>query len=555
MNPSEQACDVLVIGSGFAGLWAAIAAREAGAEDVAIIDKGAIAMSSQSKMSAGATVYCLPGDDLDAWVGEYADAQGGLSRRDMVREILETSHERLLRLEQWGVRYETVPGATDSTPPADRYLRLPSRGFEKVKMMVRPQWRKRSGGSAVTSALRHQLIRAGVRRFSHKFVTTLTVAAGRATGVVAVDRYTGEPMSLEAKAVVLAASDCSFRGNYACADSVTGDAFRLAYEAGGRLSNMEFLCVNTGSPVFGFEGTGIALRFGGKLTDASGEQFVRHYHPEGDTAEVSVLVQAMAHEANNGNGPPFYLDLAGGRGSFLEVALDRMGGFMPVNIARLKERGTDIFEEPQEWVPAIQTLRGGVRTDLKCASDLPGLYAAGLSQAVDPCLFNGWSSMRAMWSGEKAGNSAAEFAAAFGPPEPADHSAGLAAATAPLGRSGSSPDAILGTLHAAIFPWDVSILKSKKSLTGALASVESIRDEVLPSLSAADPHELAKAHETANMVAAAEMYLRSSLARTESRTDHFREDFPETDNANWLKWINIRQGEAGSMELDTEVVL
>lgn len=554
MTPSAESCDVLVVGSGFAGLWAAISAKESGAGDVAIVDKGAIAMSSQSKMSAGATVYCLPGDDLDAWTGEYVGAQGGLSRCEMVREILETSYQRLLMLEQWGVSYEMAPGATESTPPDERYLRLPSRGFESVKMMVRPRWRKRLGGSAVTAALRHQLIRAGVRRFPHRFVTALTVTDGRATGVVAVDRYSGEPRSIAAKAVVLAASDCSFRGNYACADSVTGDAFRLAYETGVRLSNMEFLCVNTGSPVYGFEGTGIALRFGGKLTNPSGEQFVHKYHPEGDSAEVATLVQAMAHEVMKGSGPPFFLDLTGGRGSFLEVALDRMGGFMPVNVARLKERGTDIFEEPQEWVPAVQTLRGGVRTDLDCASDLTGLYAAGLSQAIDPCLFNGWSSMRAMWSGEKAGRSAAKFAVLAGPPGKSDHSEDLAAATAPLGRDGISPDEVLEALQATLFPWEVSILKTERSLSEALSSTESIRDEALIGISAADPHELAKAHETSNMVAAAEMFLRASLAREESRTDHFREDFPRTDNANWLKWINICKGESGEMKLETEAV-
>ncbi|RIK05433.1 MAG: hypothetical protein DCC49_12435 [Acidobacteria bacterium] len=555
--------DVLVVGSGFAGLWAAISAVDSGAETVGIIDKGAIAMSSQSKMSAGATVYCLPGDDLDVWVEEYAEAQSGLSRRDFVREILASSYDRLRRLEEWGVEYERIPGATEATPPAERYLRLPSRGFKNVKMMVRPRWRKRTGGSAVIAAMRQQVIRRRVQRIPHTLVTALLRDDGRVTGVVAVDRRSAEPMAIGASAVVLAASDCSFRGNYACADSVTGDAFRLAYDAGVRLSNMEFLCVNTGSPKFGFEGTGIALRYGGKLVDKDGRQFVHHYHPEGDLAEVSVLVQAMAREAGKGNGPPFFLDLSGGRGSFLEVALDRMGGFMPINIARLKECGTDIFDEPQEWVPAVQTLRGGVRTDTRCESDLSGLFAAGLSQAVDPCLFNGWSSMRAMWSGERAGKSAAEFAAIAGRPrshEPPrqsgnpDHSEKFATATAPLGRKGAPADEILEKLHETIFPWNVSILKSEKSLGDALSSVESIRDEALCEIAAADPHELAKAHETANMISAAEMFLRSSLARTESRTDHFREDFPETDNVNWLKWINLRRGEKGAMELDTETV-
>ncbi|MBU1672688.1 MAG: hypothetical protein KKF41_09685 [Actinobacteria bacterium] len=76
----------------------------------------------------------------------------------------------------------------------------------------------------------------------------------------------------------------------------------------------------------------------------------------------------------------------------------------------------------------------------------------------------------------------------------------------------------------------------------------------LPGLFAADPHELVKADETANMVLAAEMFLRSSLERTESRGDHYREDFPDTDNDRWLKWINARKGTDGEVVLEHEEV-
>lgn len=552
-------CDVLVIGSGFAGLWAAITAADAGAERVAVVDKGAIAMSSQSKMSAGATVYCLPGDDIDLWVREYAEAQGWLSRQDMVTEILATSYDRLRRLEEWGVEYETMPGASTSTPPTERYIRLPSRGFKHVKMMVAPHWRKRVGGSAVVAALRNQLIRRRIARFPHRLVTELQMDGGRISGAMTVDRRSGETESFSAAAVVLAASDCSFRGNYACADSVTGDAFRLAFDAGARLTNMEFLCVNTGSPEFGFEGTGVALRFGGKLTDTSGRQFVEKYHPEGDSAEVSALVQSMAREVEAGNGPPFYLDLSGGKGGFLEVALDRMGGFMPINVARLRERGTDIYAAPQEWEPAIQTLRGGLRTDIDCASDISGLYAAGLSQAVDPCLFNGWSSMRAMWSGERAGRSAAEFARVAGPVvtsganQDAHVEAAMRAVEA-LGGSGSSADDVLIDLQGAVFPWGVSILKNESRLLAALDRVVELKRDVVPAMGAADPHELVKVHETASMVSVAELFLRASLARTESRTDHFREDHPDTENPQWCKWVNLSKAAADEVKIEFERV-
>lgn len=542
--------DLLIIGSGFAGLWAAIAARDAGVARVTLVDKGAIGMSSQSKMSAGATIHCLPEDDPDLWLRDITEAQGFLCHQDMVADMLATSSARLRRLESWGVRYERNPGG-------EGHLRLPSRGFQHARMMVLPARRERIGGSAVVTTLQRQVARRRVRRHSRLLITELLQRHGRVAGAVGIDRTTGAPAVFTARAVVLAAGDCSFRGNYVGTDAATGDAFRLAYDAGVRLSNMEFLCVNTGSPRYGFEGTGVVLRFGGRLINAKGEAFMPRYHPEGDAAETNFLTQGMIKEVQQGNGPPFFLDLGGTNKDFLRSMFARFGGFMPLNLERLRELGTDIYEKPQEWLPAVQTLRGGIRTGIECQSDLPGLFAAGLSQAFDPGLFNGWSSMRAMWSGERAGMETAAFLARAGDVViDADRVAGARQdAMAPLGRrAGVAPDEVLDRLQRALFPYGVCVLKTAERLLSALRAVEELRDAAVPVLCAADAHELAKAHETANMVRVAEMFLRASLARTESRGDHFREDYPERDNRAWLKWVNLRRESDGAMVVEKEPV-
>ena len=542
--------DVLVIGSGFAGLWAAISARDAGAS-VAIVDKGAIARSSQSKMSAGATIYCLPEDDVDAWVGEFAAVHGYLCRQDFVADMLETSGRRLARLEEWGVAYDRNNWG---------YTRLPSRGFQQVRMLVLPRWRKRVGGAAVTGALREQVVRRRVTTASKVFVTGLVLREGRVAGAVGIDRYSGDVRAFAAGAVVLAGGDCSFRGNYACADAVTGDAFGLALDAGARLANMEFLCSNTGSPHFGFEGTGVATRFGGSFVDARGKAFMAAYDPEADRAEVNVISQAMAWEVEAGHGPPFRLDMTSHapEGSFLRYAFSSMGGFMPLNIRRLAECGVDVFARPQEWAPAVQTLRGGVRTDLDGLSDVPGLFATGLTQAVDPGLFNGWSSMRAMWGGERAGAAAARWAACAGPGalDPDETRRLGSGARAALGRTGGpAPDDVLGRLQEAVFPYRVSILKDPGELRSALDVVEGLEAGEVPTMGAADPHELAKAHETANMVRCARLYLLASLAREESRGDHFRVDHPDADNEHWLRWANLTNpAPGGPVGVTTEPV-
>lgn len=542
--------DLLIVGTGFAGLWAAIAARDAGVREVAMVDKGAIAMSSQSKMSAGATIYCLPEDDAREWLRDVAEAQGFLCHQDMVADMLETSHSRLRQLETWGVQYE-------QNPFGEGYFRLPSRGFRLVSMLVVPQHNKRKGGAAVVTALRRQATRRAVRKYSRVFVTELLHSAGRVAGALGVDRTTGEPVLFRTRALILACGDCSFRGNYAATDSATGDAVHLAYEAGARLSNMEFLAVNTGSPLFGFEGTGVVLRLGGRLLDAHREPFMHRHRPEGDAAEIGHLVQAMGREIREGNGPPFYLDLSQTNRDLMKDLLSRFDGFMPLNLERLRDAGADVFETPQEWLPTIQSLRGGVRTGIDCRSDVEGLYAAGMSQAFDPGLFNGWSSMRAMWAGERSGREAAAFLAGSNdaPACPELVADAERRAVAPLVRSrGPSPDEVLEDLHCILFPYDVCIVKQADRLRSALRRVESLRNDVSPLMRAESPHELTKAHETRNMLLTAELFLRASLERAESRGDHYREDHPDSDDQQWLKWINLRKGPGDAIGIETENV-
>jgi succinate dehydrogenase/fumarate reductase flavoprotein subunit len=162
-----------------------------------------------------------------------------------------------------------------------------------------------------------------------------------------------------------------------------------------------------------------------------------------------------------------------------------------------------------------------------------------------------------MWGGERAGTRAAAFIATAGEVDP--DPSGVAAATERAGAalrraSGPRADDVLEALQRCLFPYDVCILKDAGRLAAALRTVEELRDAAVPQLRAANGHELAKAHETANMVQVAEMFLRASLARTESRGDHFREDHPRTDMRDWLTWVTLRKGADGRMQLAGEPV-
>jgi succinate dehydrogenase/fumarate reductase flavoprotein subunit len=425
-------------------------------------------------------------------------------------------------------------------------------------MMVVPRFRDRVGGSAVVDALRRRAVRAGISQHPRIFVTDLLQRQGRIAGAVGLDRTTAEPIAFAARAVLLAAADCSFRGNYVCTDATTGDGFRLAYDQGVRLSNMEFLCTNTGSPRFGFEGTGVALRWGGRLLDARGETFMESYHADADAAEIHELALAMVREVERGHGPPFYLEMGDAWRARIAPALASIGGFMPLNLARLEAEGIDLATR-QEWVPAVQTLRGGVRVEADGQSDLPGLFAAGMTEALDPGLFNGWSTMRAMGSGERSGRGAAAYLRRAAPvsPDADEIAARVARATEPLERKAAgAPRAedLIERMQALIFDPEVSIAKRGERLGAALREIEELRDAALPDLAARDAHELIKLHEARNMIQVAEMFLRASLARTESRASHFRADHPEVDDDRWLSWVNLRKREEGGMRVETEPV-
>jgi succinate dehydrogenase/fumarate reductase flavoprotein subunit len=106
-------------------------------------------------------------------------------------------------------------------------------------------------------------------------------------------------------------------------------------------------------------------------------------------------------------------------------------------------------------------------------------------------------------------------------------------------EQGTGPDTVITTTKLRL-------------LEHSLAYVEELRDHHMPMRRAADMHELRLAHETRNMIISAEMKLRASLMRKESRCSHFRLDYPELDDTNWRAWINIFKGEDGAMKLEKQ---
>jgi len=228
--------------------------------------------------------------------------------------------------------------------------------------------------------------------------------------------------------------------------------------------------------------------------------------------------------------------------------------FRRVGAAEPDKIGLEFFEGGKiQYSPArlsLGSVHGGSGiwpVDKHCASALPGLYAAGGSCAtmVSGATYGGMGTglSHAMVTGTRAARAAAQFVS--NAKDPVIDEAELARTRdivyAPIERKGGfSPAWLTQILQSTIVPYYVLAVKHEKRLQAALTFVEFMNSHLVPLLMAKDPHEWRMAHETRNMVLNAEMQLRASLFRTESRGSHFREDYPRRDDPSWLAWVKLK---------------
>lgn len=539
--------DVLIVGSGIAGLWAAIKASDAGAKSIAVVDKGAIGFSSIASLIAGSTVYVLPGEDVEGVMGELVTGSGYLSRQDLWEDMLGSSAELYQELtENMGIEYKGPRRQSDG----NIYTTMSS-GIE---------WNGITSGRGYVSALVEQLRgREGIRYFSKTMVTEILKDGDKAAGVVGVNRVTGDVLAVKAKSVVLATGQCSFRGQHALQEVNTGDGYQLAYKAGATLNNMEFWAFDIDPKDYGFEGGSLLEPYGANLVNKNNYEFMWDVDPvNGSAADVRYTTRAMAKEVQAGRAPIF-MDRTTYQyaliGQFSWLARLAPGSWRKINDIRMTETGHDVVLEPEEYVPTSFGIIGAIKTDRDLMTDVPGLFVSSVALSSDPGKTKGIESLRAAWSGRKAGANAAAYAAGTAAPalDDAYLAERIAAAAAPLRAAdeAADPDAvqtpneITRKLHEIIMDYRVSLLPNEGTLTTALREVRELKDEAAATMLPADPHEAAKYYETLNILDNAELHLMASLERKETRVCHYREDFPEMDNGEWLKWIEWSRGADG----------
>lgn len=554
----ETSTDVLVVGGGGAGFRAAIGAREKNASAL-LVSKGPLARSGASPM-AGADLTCHgkgmrragffgePRDSEEKFFSDIVHQGCFLNDQRLVEIYVHDGPDRLLETLAWGCK----PRFCD----------------ERAIF---------TSGTGIMDAHLREAKRLGVEFLEDVAVLELLHEDGQVNGAIGLDIRTGELISFHSKSIVLASG--GWHKAYTPvtgSKELTGDGVAMAYRAGAEVGNMEFVTFACNIPMWPPVWRGsiityvMSLMCGGTLENSDGERFVEQYDPEivaiANTTEwnKSFFSNIAAREVRAGKGSP--------HGGVFYVVGDTP---WPAFEARAKRsypnwqfKGVDFSEmgrmlrdgEGIEVAGAAEYFEGGVCIDERFATNVPGLYAAG-ECAIS--LFGAnrvaAATMEMLVSGAVAGRAAGKFAGrADAPPLASEKVSELVEKIErPLRQSGGSrPGQLRARLqresHEKLGP-----VRNGRELTDLLEFLAAQTKE-LPTLSVTSKSraynkEWIEALELENMLKVIELSARSALERAESRGVHYREDFPDTDNDEWLQEI-VLKSHNGDMEVSKRPV-
>ncbi|MBW4636225.1 MAG: FAD-binding protein [Iphinoe sp. HA4291-MV1] len=489
-------CDVLVIGGGPAGTWAAWSAASRGA-NVVLVDKGYCGTSGCAAASGNGVWYVPPDAQAREAAMAYRETLGGfLANRNWMQRVLNQTYANVNLLAQWGYPFPT----DDEGKPYKRSLQGP----EYMHLM------------------RKQVKRAGVKILDHSPALQLLVDRDqRVAGATGVNRQTGNKWLVRASAVIIATGGCAFLSKALGCNVLTGDGYLMAAEAGAEMSGMEFSNAYGISPAFSsvtktlFYNWATFTYEDGTPIPGAGSQRGR-----------SVIAKTLLTQ-------PVY--------AILDKATEEMRVHMrkaqPNFFLPFDRAGIDPFTQHFPVTLRLEgTVRGtgGIRiVDNTCATSVPGLYAAGDAATRELICggFTGGGSHNAAWalsSGYWAGLSAAEYARDLG--TQASQRRVEAIGEAGFTSSGQRPlkaEEIIQATQAEIFPYDRNYFRSETGLTESLQRLNHLWQEIRTSQ--ADDNNILHIREAAAMVATARWMYSSALERKETRGMHKHSDYPQQD--------------------------
>ena len=544
--------DVLVIGAGGAGMYAAIAAARAGAQ-VILADKNMIGRGGATIMAQMTVAAALSEEEPDTWEDHLADtlaAGRGLCDEALAEVLCRSAPERMREMDGWGVGWARAGGLGGHAGHI-RQVTAPGHGRRRccyVDFL--------NTGPAVAGTLRKRVGRtAGIRALSNVAITDLVVQEGSVRGALGFAFGDGAELDVAAGATVIATGGLTrLYARSSASNNMTGEGYALALRAGAVLVDMEFVQFfpigHLAPRLVGMDPImwdPFRYKLGGRLLNGTMEEFIDRYGGEDDgryTATRDLATHAIRREVDAGRGSP-----SGGAWlSFTHVPeAELRHAFGPV-IDRLLKNGIDLTRRPVEVAPIAHYHMGGVKVDARMRSTLAGLYAAGeaVGGAAGANRLSGNAISEALVYGEIAGREAARHAGSHaggwdGGAAAAtvrDTAAGPRTASAPRtvaggsnGAGGTSAATLMGELRRLMWT-KVGPFRDRPGLLAALDRIRAMRADDLPRVpvprETAFANELADWHELRSALLVAEAVTVAALAREESRGAHQREDFPET---------------------------
>jgi succinate dehydrogenase / fumarate reductase, flavoprotein subunit len=537
-EPISIETDVLVIGSGAAGMYAAIEAARRGAPEglqVLLADRSLIGRGGATVM-AQMTVAAALGEEVpDDWQHHYDDtiaAGRGLCDEKLARLLCEEAPECIRELDAWGVGWARKNGhITATTAPGHDRPRCVYVDFINT-------------GPAVSKTLRTRMARnQNIRKIGDLCIVDLVIGDGEITGAVGYHLGSGAPVVIAAKATVLATGGLTrlYRRNSA-STNMGGDGYALALRAGCPLIDMEFVQFfpigHLAPRLVGMDPImwdPFRYKLGGRLLNGAMEEFTSKYGSDEDGKYVlarDLATYAIVKEVEAGRGSPH-------GGAYLsfehcpEAALRE--AFGPV-IDRLAANAIDLTRMPVEVAPIAHYHMGGVAAAPGMDTDIPGLFVAGevVGGPNGANRLSGNAITEALVFGRRAGKSAAERAKQESRRNlrPQDTGAALdLVRTGPPSGDGPNTAAMIAALQA-IMANDVGPLRTGAKLQRALSGIAALTAELGERAPACggggfDLQRL-EWFDLRNMLSVARAVTQSALNRGESRGAHQREDFPQT---------------------------
>lgn len=510
--------ECLVLGSGLAGL--ALALKVADKSKVLLCTKTDLKTTNSAMAQGGIAAVMSEEDSFEQHVNDTLSAGAGLCDLNVVRQVVEQGPERIKDLLKWGVRFDLGEGSDG--------VDLTREGGHTVRRILHIA--DHTGQEVHSELLRRVLQHPNIRVLENHYAIDLILnrrlepkhlGPARCLGAYVLNRETGQVLPILSHATFLATGGAGkvylYTTNWSGA---TGDGIAMAYRAGARVANLEFMQFHP-TCLYHPQSRNFliseALRGeGGELIDRSGRAFMKGYHSMGSLAPRDIVARSIDAEMKRTGADCVFLDMTSRSRDYLEKRF-------PVIFSRCLDLGIDISREPIPVVPAAHYLCGGVLSNVAGRTDVEGLYALGETACTGLHGANRLASNSLLECLVMAHSASEDFAASERLPLPAKvpdwpHS------------HLSNADEMIVITHM----WDeirrlmwnyVGIVRTNRRLRRAETRLESLQREISEYYSSFKTHS--DIEELRNIALVAQLTVKCALARHESRGIHYNLDYPE----------------------------